>query len=84
MSGALKHFFDNAYYVCLDATKGRPYGLYVHGGNDTTGAVRSVDKVAQALGWRRAAEPVLVIGQPSAADRDALGELAATVAASLL
>jgi hypothetical protein len=38
MSGALKHFFDQIYYPCLDATLRRPYGLYVHGSSDTTGA----------------------------------------------
>ena len=32
MSGALKHFFDGIYYPCLEATRRRPYGLYVHGG----------------------------------------------------
>ena len=35
MSGALKHFFDTIYYPCLEATQGRLYGLYVHGGSDT-------------------------------------------------
>ena len=40
MSGALKHFFDQAYYPCLDATVGRPYGLWVHGNEDTAGAVQ--------------------------------------------
>ena len=40
MSGALKHFFDGIYYPCLEATRRRPYGLYVHGASDTTGAVR--------------------------------------------
>jgi hypothetical protein len=38
MSGALKHFFDGIYYPCLEATRRRPYGLYVHGGMDTGGA----------------------------------------------
>jgi NAD(P)H-dependent FMN reductase len=37
MSGALKHFFDQVYYPCLEATVRRPYGLYVHGNSDTTG-----------------------------------------------
>jgi multimeric flavodoxin WrbA len=83
MSGALKHFFDQAYYLCLDETQGRPYGLWVHGGNDGTGAVRSVDKFAQALRWKQVAEPVVVIGAPTAGDREALAELAATVAISM-
>ena len=39
MSGALKHFFDQIYYPCLTARKGAPFGLYVHGASDTTGAV---------------------------------------------
>ena len=43
MSGALKVFFDVAYYPCLDATGGRPYGLWVHGNNDVDGAVRAVE-----------------------------------------
>ena len=84
MSGALKHFFDQAYYLCLDTTQGRPYGLYVHGGNDTAEAVRSVSTMTQALGWRQVAEPVAVTGSPTGADRTALAELAATVAISLL
>jgi multimeric flavodoxin WrbA len=84
MSGALKHFFDGFYYLGLDETRARPYALWVHGGNDVTGAVRSVDKVAGALGWRQVATPVEVIGAPTAADRAAVGDLAATVAASLV
>lgn len=83
MSGALKHLFDQVYYLALDETRGRPYGLWVHGNDDTTGAVRSVERVAQALQWRPVADPVSVTGALTAQDRERLGELAATVAVSL-
>lgn len=83
MSGALKHFFDGIYYPCLEATRRRPYALYVHGASDVTGAVRSVESIAAGLGWRAAAQPVLVTGPPSAADREACWELGALLAARL-
>jgi NAD(P)H-dependent FMN reductase len=83
MSGALKHFFDGIYYPCLLATVRRPYGLYVHGNNDTTGAVRAVDSIAAGLQWRRARPPVSVIGDPGPADLAACWELGATMAAEL-
>jgi multimeric flavodoxin WrbA len=83
MSGALKHFFDQIYYPCLDATAGRPYGVWVHGNNDTDGALASVDKVVTGLAWTRAQAPVQVIGEPSSADLDACWELGAAMAAGL-
>src|SRR5688572_21133557 len=52
ISGAMKHFFDQIYYPCLEATVGRPYGLYVHGNNDTTGAARAVEAITTGLKWR--------------------------------
>jgi NAD(P)H-dependent FMN reductase len=84
MSGALKHFFDTTYYPCLDATVGRPYGLYVHGNNDADAAVAAVERIATGLRWRAAQAPVVVIGAPQAADIDACWELGAAVAAGLL
>ena len=84
MSGALKHFFDSVYYPTLEAKVAMPYGLYVHGGNDTTGAVRAVDRVATGLRWRAVAAPVAVTGAVGRDDLAACGQLAATVAAHLL
>ena len=55
MSGALKHFFDGIYYPCLEATRRRPYGQYVHGASDTGGAVRAVESITTGLAWRAAA-----------------------------
>ncbi|MGW2474163.1 flavodoxin family protein [Streptomyces sp. NPDC001665] len=83
MSGALKHFFDQIYYPCLDTTKGRPFGYYVHGGNDVTGAVRGIETITTGLGWRRAAETVKVTGEPTKSDTEACWELGAVLAAGL-
>ena len=83
MSGALKHFFDTVYYPCLDATVGRPYGVYVHGNDDTAGALTAIDRITGALKWKRVAAPLSLIGAPGREDLDAVRELAATVAVSL-
>jgi len=84
MSGALKHFFDQVFYPCLDATVGRPYGVWVHGQNDTDGAVTSIERVVTGLRWRLAQPVLAVIGEPTAAQRQAAWELGAALAASLL
>jgi multimeric flavodoxin WrbA len=84
MSGALKHFFDTVYYPCLDSTAKRPYAAYVHGGSDTTGAVRAIESIAGGMGWERVAKPVTIVGTPEKADLQACWELGATVAAGLM
>jgi multimeric flavodoxin WrbA len=83
MSGALKLFFDNVYYPTLVEKPGAPYGLYVHGNNDTNGAIRAVESIVKGMGWQRVHDPVSVIGQPAKDDTEAVWELAATVAATV-
>ena len=83
MSGALKHFFDGIYYPCLEATQRRPYGLYVHGASDTTGAVRAVQAITAGLRWREVRPPVCVTGTPGREDVDACWELGALLAAEV-
>jgi hypothetical protein len=83
LSGAVKHFFDQIYYPCLEETVGRPVGLFVHGNEDTTGAELAFTTITTGLRWRRAAEPVRVIGTPSREDLDACWELGAALAAGL-
>jgi multimeric flavodoxin WrbA len=84
LSGALKHFFDQVYYPCLDATRGRPFGYYVHGGSDVAGAVRAIESITTGLGWAQAATAVTVTGEPTKSDLEACWELGATIAATLL
>jgi len=84
MSGALKHMFDTVYYPCLDATSGRPWGLWVHGNDEVEGAVRSVQRIVSGLRWTEVHQPVTVIGSPDTSADERCNELAATVAANLL
>jgi NAD(P)H-dependent FMN reductase len=83
MSGALKHFFDTVYYPCLDATVGLPYGVYVHGNDDTAGALNGIQKITGALRWKQVAAPLSLVGSPGKDDLEACRELAATVAVTL-
>jgi len=96
MSGALKHFFDSTFLQVggalgddgsaagggdAGATRGRPFGLYVHGRYDTHGAVRSVMSIVSALQWRQAAEVLEVLGDVGDEHREAAYELGGTIAA---
>lgn len=94
MSGALKHFFDSTFLQiggALDPsggadesegeTVGRPFGLYVHGRYDTTGAVRSVLSIVGALGWRQGYDVVEIMGDVGDDATQSAYELGATIAA---
>jgi multimeric flavodoxin WrbA len=83
MSGALKHFFDQMYYPCLDATVRRPYGYWMHANNDVTGARRGIETITTGLQWRLAQPPVIVLGAPARPELEECWELGAAMAAGL-
>jgi multimeric flavodoxin WrbA len=94
MSGALKHFFDTIFLeaggaLADDGSAGpggggkKPFGLWVHGRYDTTGAVRSVLSIVGALPWTQSAEVLEVLGDVSDANTEAAYELGGTLAALL-
>lgn len=100
MSGGLKVFFDSTFLRvggALDPsgsaggageasgpTARRPYGLLVHGRYDTVGAVRSVQSIVGALGWKQAAGVVDILGDLTDAHLGEAIELGGTVAALLM
>jgi hypothetical protein len=84
LSGALKHAFDQSYYQLLDSTRGRPFGVFMHGNEGTEGAQRAIDGITAGLGWVKAAETVVVSGKPAKPDVKACWNLGATVAAALM
>ncbi len=96
MSGALKHVFDatfvhvggalddgGTFQISRRTTKNSPFGLYVHGRYDTTGAVRSVLSITGALGWRQSADVLVSMNDPTPVDLAAAYDLGATIAALL-
>ncbi len=84
MSGALKDFFDRTYYPAQGDTEGLPYALFVHGDNDTSGAVRAVESITKGMGWVRHRPPAEVRGRPDAKAREACWELGAVTALAAL
>lgn len=59
MSGAMKEFFDRAYYPLLGRIEGRPYATLIAAGSDGTGAQRQIDRIVTGWRLRRIAEPVI-------------------------
>jgi NAD(P)H-dependent FMN reductase len=84
ISGALKHFFDNVFYPCQDATAGRPWGGYVHGNLDTSGAVHALESITAGLGWKPVAPVLTVTGAVTREAREACYELGGIAAATLM
>ena len=64
-------------------TAKRPYGLWVHGRYDVTGAVRAVTSIVQALDWKQSAEVLEVVGDVDEAALESATELGGTLAALL-
>lgn len=83
ISGALKHAFDSSYYQILDATRGRPFGVYLHGNEGTEGAVRAIDSITTGLGWNKAADYVIASNKPGKSEIEACWNLGATLASLL-
>lgn len=84
MSGALKYFFDTVYYPILDHVAGRPYGLWVHGNNDTAGAITAVERLATGLALTKVTAHLDVTTGVDAAIRQRAHELGGTLAATLM
>lgn len=71
LSGAVKDFLDRTYYPVEGRVDGLPYLMLVSAGNDGSGAVRALERIATGCRWKRVAEALIVRGEP---DADALAE----------
>ena len=68
MSGGLKDFFDRTFYPAQGRVDRLPYAIFVVAGNDGTGAVTSIQRIARGYPMREVADPVVVRGEPTQHD----------------
>jgi multimeric flavodoxin WrbA len=83
MSGAVKDFLDRTFYPVEGKVDGLPYAIYVSAGNDGTGAVSSIERIAVGYRWKQIAQPLIVRGAPTTEALDQCRELGQTMAAGL-
>lgn len=83
LSGLMKDFLDRTYYPAEGKTVGLPWAMFVSAGNDGSGAVRALERIALGYQWKKAAEPVIIQGEPDAAGLSRCSDLGQTLAAGL-
>jgi multimeric flavodoxin WrbA len=90
MAGQVKDFLERIYYPCEGRLEGRAWSALVCAGNDGTGAMRDLDRVAKGLRLRKVHPGILhrsgrvAIAHPVPdAALESCRELGATLAAGL-
>lgn len=83
MSGGMKDFLDRTFYPCEGKLEGMSFALFISAGNDGSGAVNAIRRIANGFSFKEAQQPVIVVGALTAQHVEALETLGTTMAASL-
>ena len=68
LSGAVKDFLDRTFYEVEGKLAPLPYAMFVSAGNDGTGAVRAMERIANGYPLVAVQEPLIVRGAPQEKD----------------
>ena len=68
MSGAMKDFFDRTFYEVEGKIQSLPYSTFISAGNDGSGALRAIRRIANGYPFQEVQEPVVVVGDPTPDD----------------
>ena len=80
---ALKDFFDRTFYETEGQLAALPYAVFISAGNDGTGALREIRRIATGYRFREVQAPIIARGAPTGAELKACHELGLTMAAGL-
>ena len=80
LSGALKDFLDRTFYEVEGKLTPLPYAMFVSAGNDGTGAVRAMERIANGYPFVAVQAPLIVRGVPTPEDLVTCQELGQAMA----
>ncbi len=83
MSGALKNFLDRTYYPAQGKISGLPYAVFISAGNDGSGALRSIERIACGYPLKPVCEPIIARGELDEAMLQRCEELGETMASGV-
>ena len=63
MSGMIKDFFDRTYEQARGRVFRKPYVVFISAGNDGTGALRNIERIAIGYQFKKVYEPVISAGE---------------------
>jgi multimeric flavodoxin WrbA len=62
ISGMIKDFFDRTFYAVEEKVFRKPYVVFISAGNDGTGALRAIERIALGYKFKKVYEPVIAKG----------------------
>ena len=62
MSGMVKDFFDRTYYGAQEKVFRKPFVVFISAGNDGTGALRAIERIALGYKFKTVFKPVIAKG----------------------
>ena len=80
MSGMIKDFFDRTYEQARGKVFRKPYVVFISAGNDGTGALRNIERIALGYQFKKVYEPVISKGALTDETLEKCRELGQTLA----
>ena len=83
MSGGMKDFLDRTFYPVEGKIQALPYAIFISAGNDGSGAVRAIHRIANGYPFNEVQEPLIAKGTLTDDHLERCRELGMTLAAGL-
>ncbi len=83
MSGAMKDFFDRTFHAVEGKIAPLPYSVFISAGNDGTGALTAIRRIAKGYPFIEVQEPVIARGELTPAHLQQCRDLGTALALGL-